>query len=230
MSEGGPIMAYPYMIEPPTAPGDSPAYVAMLDHARGALAGRSASQIAGAAGVAFDEAASAFLFDSLGQRLAVHWPGCLVTFAGTEAAPLRFWTLAALHYLHAADDAPLSGEWITFRMLPGGAVRGGNFDRECSRTLAQSLGAGPLGRAEAACLALGATLEQTSADLTARFWAFPRYPILLKLWRADEELPGSGQLLLDSRAHHYLSMEHAATLGFLLLDLLRAQYEATPPG
>ena len=50
----------------------------------------------------------------------------------------------------------------------------------------------------------------------------------LKLWFADEEMPGSGRLLLDKSASHYLSVEDAVTAGELLLQKLSAQYRAIP--
>ena len=56
----------------------------------------------------------------------------------------------------------------------------------------------------------------------------PLYPMTLKLWFADEEMPGSGRLLLDKSASHYLSVEDAVTAGELLLQKLSAQYRAIP--
>ena len=68
--------------------------------------------------------------------------------------------------------------------------------------------------------ALGAEIVRSNADLCARFLFAPRYPIWLKLWFADEELPASGRLLLDTSAPQYLTIEDAVTAGTILLDAL----------
>ena len=70
------------------------------------------------------------------------------------------------------------------------------------------------------CLALGAELLPSNADLCARFPFLPRYPLWLRLWFGDEEFPASGRLFLDESAAHYLTVEDAVTVGGLLLERL----------
>ena len=70
------------------------------------------------------------------------------------------------------------------------------------------------------CLALGAELLPSNADLCARFPFLPRYPLWLRLWFGDEEFPASGRLFLDESAAHYLTVEYAVTEGGLLLARL----------
>lgn len=40
------------------------------------------------------------------------------------------------------------------------------------------------------------------------------------IWFADEELEGSGRMLLNANAEHYLSVEDAVTAGELILEEL----------
>lgn len=217
-------MPQDYMTDPLQTPESAPAFFSMLEHAKSVLAGVPPAQIARAAGVTFNEDASAFSFASLGRKIAVSYPGYDVTFADTGQMPLNYWVLSILHYLYAADGTPLSGELATFRTLRDGAVRGGNFDRECSRTLAAAFADKPLDNIRRACEALGAELTKSSADLTAVFSFLPRYPLTVKIWLADDEISGSGQILPDKSADHYLSLEHSVVVGGLLLELLQRQY------
>jgi len=48
---------------------------------------------------------------------------------------------------------------------------------------------------------------------------------MLKIWFADDELEGSGKMLLNGQASHYLSTEDAVTAGSIILDFLIHQYE-----
>ena len=67
---------------------------------------------------------------------------------------------------------------------------------------------------------LGAEFIVTNADLCASFRIFPKYPIILKVWFADDEFPVSGKLFLQDNADHYLSVEDAVTAGEVLLKKL----------
>lgn len=60
----------------------------------------------------------------------------------------------------------------------------------------------------------------SNADFTVQFDFLPCYPLLLKLWFADEEFPASGKLLVDTGADHYLTIEDAVTLGQLVMEKL----------
>lgn len=84
---------------------------------------------------------------------------------------------------------------------------------------------------QAVCTALGAEIEDSNADLFAQLPFLPRYPVTLKLWLAEEEdeIDGSGRLFLNNSADHYLSIEDAVTVGTLILERLRRQYEEMFP-
>ena len=79
---------------------------------------------------------------------------------------------------------------------------------------------------ERACRALGGVLTPSNADVCAVFSLFPNYPITLKLWFADEEIPGSGRLFLDRSASHYLTVEDAVSAGSDLMEVLFQELNA----
>ena len=70
------------------------------------------------------------------------------------------------------------------------------------------------------CQCIGGKISDSNADLTVRFDFLPRYPLLLKLWFADEEFPASGKLLVEMSADHYLSIEDAVTAGQIVMESL----------
>ncbi len=179
------------------------------------LNGKSAEDIAQRTGLDFHRETNAFTLSSLGKNICIGYPQYTIT------PELNEWHhLLILHYLDLADGSTLCGEPMAFGEQSGGMVRGGGFDRESERILSRDFGNLPPAQAETACRALGGRMVPSNADLCAVFDFFPRYPITLKLWFADEELPGSGRLMLDQSAGHFLSVEDAVTAGTLLLEEL----------
>lgn len=177
------------------------------------LCDRAPADISRLANVPFD--GTAFTLTSLGQPIRITWPTCQIT------PRLHPWhALTILHYLARADGTPLSGQLITFAQHRDGLIRGGGFDRQAEQLIRERLGVLPAGVRNARLHALGAELLPSNADLCARLWYLPSYPVYLKIWFADEEFPASGRMLLDSSAEHYLSIEDAVTLGDMILDLL----------
>lgn len=199
------------------------AFSEMLAVARNRLAERSPLEIAEKAHVIFDQEQQIFLFSSLGENITVHYPSYAI-----EPRLGEWHHLVTLHYLEMADGAPLNQRLVSFGELRDGMVRGGGFDRTCEQAMAQYFGKKPLENLRAVCTVLGARLEESNADLYAVFPFLPQYPVTWKLWLAeeDDEIDGSGRLFLDGSADHYLSIEDAVTVGTILLDRLRHQYEA----
>lgn len=185
----------------------------MLFAARDWLRARTAQQICRLTDASFD--GSALHLETLGQSVCV-------TVPDYQLCPqLSQWhTLTLLHYLARGDGTPLSGTPITFAQHKDGLIRGGGFDRDAETTIREKLGILPPEELQRRCLALGARIIPSNADLCAEFLFLPRYPVWLKVWFADDEFPASGRLLLDAMAEHYLSIEDAVTVGGLILERL----------
>ena len=128
--------------------------------------------------------------------------------------------LLLLHYLDLADGAKETGSLITFGDLEDGLIRGVKFDRASDERLGKILKGRTLHEIETACEALDAKFVETGADLCANFQVFPKFPITLKAWLADDDFPASGKLFLQDNADHYLSVEDAVTAGEILLQKL----------
>lgn len=203
----------------PVGKQENRAFQEMRKAAVARLMNRDVGKIAEHTKLAYDARTETFSLSSLGQEVRIRCSDWEIT------PELDDWHhLMLLHYLDMADGSPLAGELIRFGDLPGGMVRGGGFDRDSERIFSRDWGARPPRLVERACRALGGRVVPSNADLCAVFDLFPLYPMTLKLWFADEEMPGSGRLLLDKSASHFLSVEDAVTAGDLLLEKLSQQY------
>ena len=188
-------------------------FEAMLAVAQERLAQHAPEDIAEKAGAQYAD--GSLSLKTLGQTVTVRLSDC------TIQPPLSKWhALTLLHYLDLADGTPLLGKMMAFAQYPDGMVRGGGFDRRAELVIRRQLGLLPPEELRRRCLALGAELLPSNADLCARFPFLPRYPLWLRLWFGDEEFPASGRLFLDESAAHYLTVEDAVTVGGLLLERL----------
>jgi len=118
--------------------------------------------------------------------------------------------LLTLHYLLGAPGVAPSGEFASFRELEGGELYYSVYQGRAIQPLFKVFGARPeqlidLGRR------LGAERLKLG-DLSLRFSVFPKFPVTLAIWRGDDEVPGSANLLLDKRASRILPTEDIADL------------------
>lgn len=191
----------------------NPQYDSMLSVARQRIARHAPEDIARRAAVDWRD--GCFLVPTLGKTVTVTLPSLALS------PELDMWhALTLLHYLDLADGTSLTGRMMAFGQYRDGMVRGGDFDRRAEQVIRRQLGRLSAAELRRRCLALGAELEPSNADLCARFPFLPRYPIWLRLWLADEEFPASGRMFIDEAAAHYLTVEDAVTVGDLLLERL----------
>ena len=191
----------------------NPQYDSMLAVARQRIARHGPEDIARRAAVGWQD--GCFLVPTLGKTVTVTLPSLALS------PELDMWhALTLLHYLDLADGTPLTGRMMALGQYRDGMVRGGDFDRRAEQVIRQRLGRLSAAELRRRCLALGAELEPSNADICARFPFLPRYPVWLRLWLADEEFPASGRMFIDEAAAHYLTVEDAVTVGDLLLERL----------
>ena len=135
-------------------------YESMLTVARERLSRHAPESIARRAGVTWD--GGRLTLPSLGQTVTVTVPDFAVS------PELDMWhALTLLHYLDLADGTPLLGKMMAFAQYPDGMVRGGGFDRRAELVIRRQLGLLPPEELRRRCLALGAELLPSNADLCA---------------------------------------------------------------
>lgn len=191
------------------------AFLEMLRPAKERLMNRNPADLAAASGIEYQETTSDFHLRSLGKEIVVHYPDFDV-----EPELNEWHCLLLLHYMDLADGTPLDSSLIAFGGLKNGMVRGGGFDQQCEDTIRNIIGKKDPQEVQKACEELGAEILPSRADLCAVFPLFPRYPVTLNIWFADDEFEASGRMLLNAAADHYLSVEDAVTAGSLILEEL----------
>jgi hypothetical protein len=126
-----------------------------------------------------------------------------------------------VHYLNTASGVSLSNEVITFGQIPDGTFYVPAFRRRSIDWLVSVFGRKPDALLEAADRIGGRPADY--GNVAVMFQALPRVPVTFVLWRGDEELPPSGNVLFDSTISQYLPTEDVAVLaGMLVAKLCKA--------
>ena len=196
----------------------SSAYERMMATARQWLAGKDPVRIAAASGADFDPERGEFRILSLGREVCIRYPDYSFSSEVSE-----WHQISLLHYLNLADGSIPRGEWISLSQMNSGMVRGGGFEKKFEALVRSKLGNLPPRAVEEACRRLGMRLEESNADLCARWDLAPHFPVMIKLWFADPEddLPGSGRMFVDRTADCYLTIEDTVLVcEYLILDRL----------
>ncbi|NCB91369.1 MAG: DUF3786 domain-containing protein [Clostridia bacterium] len=196
------------------------AFIEMLKPAIERLEKHKPEDIAWKANVKYDQEHAELLTKSLGQELHI---SCTTWQISPQVDEWQH--LSILHYLDLADNTPVTGEICTMGETKDGLVRGGGFDRTCEFKIQQEIGNYDPAKLQKVCEDMGADIVQSNADLCAVFYFMPNYPVTLKIWFADDELPGSGRMFLDRSADHYLTIEDAVTVGDFILRGIIQKYK-----
>ena len=115
-----------------------------------------------------------------------------------------------LHYLITASGKPVADEWITFREVPSGSFYYGAFTKRAIIPLVKYFGAQPSLLGEVAKV-IG-QVSSSPGDKALKISALPRVPVVLSLWRGDEEFPPEANLYFDKSIASYLPTEDIAYL------------------
>ncbi|MBN2032553.1 MAG: DUF3786 domain-containing protein [Deltaproteobacteria bacterium] len=150
----------------------------------------------------------------LNQALRITWPNLEVFFEKTgEEIPIQQQVLV-LHYLQGAwvsSGAEPTGEWISFQEVPDGRFYLDAFQRRAKNPLVQTFGEKVELMVTLAEQAYGAqTFDQGDASVLLR--PLPMVPVVLILWKGDEEFPPEGNILFDQTIIRILSAEDIAWL------------------
>ena len=154
----------------------------------------------------------------LGRTCQLTLPdGVFEFWADDREVPL--WVkIILLHYLSRATGAPLRGDLITFRQIPGGDTYFNNFCKRSVHRLVQFF-AGKPDLLLAASKVVGG-VRVAYGDLAVGIPVLPRVPLTLILWEAVEGFPASFNILFDASVPQYLSTEDIVVLCQELTSML----------
>ena len=165
------------------------------------LARLGTSDVCKAASVTFDDRTAAYAIRSYGMDFMVFLHERTIASGFPESAVLlgklgEFFRLSLLWYLVSAKYIPCTGRLTRIEQIKGGEA----FSRG-SHVLPLGKLAGKYGNDREGFLrkgkALGGVVRQYG-DASIELPAFPRVPVVITLWLADDEFPARADLLLDS--------------------------------
>ena len=125
-----------------------------------------------------------------------------------------------LHYLMAAETPDLSGQWVSYREIPGASFYFGAFVKRAVDPLKKVFGQNISGFCQAAEKLQARKIE--NGDAGFEFQMFPAVPLQLILWEGDNEFPAEANILFDKTIGRMLSPEDVAWLAGMVVYRLMA--------
>src|SRR5665648_237556 len=158
--------------------------------------------------------------DFLGASYKVEYPtGNFVPVSNSDAELPQATQILILHYLVNPTESLDNGKLISYKELPGGAIYIKPFSGRSIDPMVRIFGSNPDMLLEVATSLGGQSNGLGDVGVTLR--AFPRIPLNLVLWRADDEFPASGNILFDGSAAAILPTEDYAVLASIVVFSLK---------
>lgn len=113
----------------------------------------------------------------------------------------------AVTYLSLGEDKLISGEWVSEKTLPGGAVFFEGVHSLPANEIINEFG-NDTERISKRCEALGGMkIEGIKSDIDAEFQLLPKFPVRMMYWKEDEEFPARVCFYFDKYACRYLYLD-----------------------
>lgn len=162
---------------------------------------RDPSEVAGRAGVSYDSDPKCFLVRSYGMDFSVSTVSRTIESPSPGSDLLlgrlaEFFRLSLLWYLASAKDLPCTGRLTGIGQIKGGEAFSRGSHLLPLGTLAEKYGHDREGFLNKGIFLGGEVRQYGDASIELR--AFPRVPVVITLWLADDEFPARADLLLDS--------------------------------
>lgn len=135
-----------------------------------------------------------------------------------EQSPGFHLQLAAVNYLIGVKDLPLIGKWMAETQFPSGPLFFRGPHKMPAYELETAFGRNKDGFISVS-LSHGGTMVE-GGDCAFEFLFFPRLPVRLLLWLADEEFPARMVFLFDRSADQHLQLDGLWALGKALANVL----------
>ena len=146
----------------------------------------------------------------LGENHAVLIDQRRILLGGTEPAR-EDKGLIVLHYLIGAMAIEPTGKLISFRELQGGDVYWAAYEGRSIKRLQDFFGDRPEALHEAV---RGWKAKRAGmGDAGYVIQALPKIPVTVAVWKADDEIPASANVLWDETVRYYFRTEDVAVLG-----------------
>lgn len=183
------------------------------------LTSKDPAEIAANSGVAFDEVNGLFTVKYINEIYTISYPEGEVRFANRQEEVPMAAKVVLLHYLLTATGKPLSGQWISFKEVPGGMIYIQPFNGRVLGAFKAFFGKNAGLLIKAGEKIGGRAVKYGDAAITLDI--LPQVPVTYVIWEGDEEFPANATALFDATAQYYLPTEDlvvAAAAGASLLN------------
>lgn len=135
-------------------------------------------------------------------------------------ASVFYLELSIINYLIGASDVPLIGQWVSEKQFPSGPIFFRGHHEMPTRKMTLVFG-GNRDDFTSISLSLGAKKVE-EADIAFEFLVFPRLPVRVLLWLADDEFPARLSFLFDKTANLHFKLDGLWAVGKLIESILMA--------
>jgi hypothetical protein len=125
-----------------------------------------------------------------------------------------------LHYMLSPAPPALTGNWVSYREIPGASFYYSAFVKRALDPLKEVFGQNVAGLMRAGEVLGGQIIE--TGDAGFEFRLFPHVPVRLILWAGDDEFPSEAGIVFDVNIKEILSPEDIAWLAGMLVYRLIA--------
>jgi hypothetical protein len=157
----------------------------------------------------------------LNRPVIIGWPDVSLEQESGEEIPIKQ-KILVLHYLNGVSTNNLTGSLISYKEIPSARFYLDAFNRRVKNPLVQAFGEQPDRLLPIAEDLFGATASSLG-DVSVEIQAFPKVPVILVIWKGDEEFPCDGTIIFDSSIGDILSAEDITELASHIVYPLIAQ-------
>ncbi len=188
------------------------------------LATLSPQDVCKAASASYDPASGSYLVRSYGmdfyvspveKSISSHDPASVVLLQRLG----DFFRLSMLWYLVNAKDVPSTGRPVKLQNIRGGEIFTKGSHVLPLEKVAQKYGSDKDRFIEKG-KKLGGEVLQKFGDASVRLLPFPRFPVIITLWTADEEFPARVDLMLDSTCEMQLPTDIIWSIAMMTVLLM----------
>jgi hypothetical protein len=125
-----------------------------------------------------------------------------------------------LHYVLNCKGVPVSGDWVSFRELPGGKEKYPLFKKRGEDVLQQLADKYTDFFSDIIQMFDGRAVEkQFLSDVSVVLYPFPLVPIMICYWQAEEDLASTLNIFFDRSAGENIGADSAFSLGTGLVQM-----------
>jgi hypothetical protein len=130
-----------------------------------------------------------------------------------NVAAKEFVSILVLHYLERKLKGlePLTGEWISFKELESGEIYYPAFRKRAIEPILRKYGTNPQGLFTVLDKGIAQRIDQ--ADAAVKVKAFEGVPVIVEIWKGDDEFGPEANMLFDRSIAGIFCTEDVVVLG-----------------